>query len=847
MMSSITTASSASSLFTFDPVNPFAIIPPETEMDMNSYLYDNILNYYRFQHPNTSLRHLLHHPCFSFRHHSEHLFDRLKPRVNNYEVGCIIADCQSGKTYVTIPAIFLTLAMEYCPILICHNSVLKEQFVSRIRSEAKILFEKLNIPITPKLSKMFFEPLFLESGSRAEKDFCDELQEALYTNRLCPRIIILLKQQRHLKAVNTVINSNLEKAPPSIFLFFDEYQVTGVIKELDKEDDDGDDERNESLIKVKYDNEVDNLRMHVTREIGITATAEDVYLLKRIKMKNFCFLEPSRFYRGRQWFFTLTEDMDPNDCRSILRKMSTFGAQYQLENIETIQTIISDFNNGASIPLKTIVKQILLHQKPYVRTNFRDLDRLPQKDEHPVVSLVMLERLKSEQDQQAINFLEENKDISGFALIIFNGDKISIICEHVSEMTTVRRENGDVIGLNKSNGVFGKFSPYSEFTDNRVLTFYKGTISIQDAMEWVGNFNNPDRSFRSPIKRICIVAYDMTNCGISMISHYCSVLNYHLTMLVLLVRNLDAALTIQRANRLSGNHGDDIGLILITTRKIYDLLLYAQHRNKAVENYIKTCQQDIVEREKFINEEIIRQRVMEDQLHNNYHKKSINNKNPNGMYENKIPNPLAEETRKSLVSHPFDARSAEYFGNNNDLFVSQVKEITKKKKNLADVPVNRNFTETTPLEEEVKRTAVDNSNNSNPKKRKRTESETIPDNMSLNINLKPNETIETDIILDNGMNKEEFNRLTKKMFPVWAKGNSKISLFMQNLDPVKNFTANELKEYALSVGIQEIIHLTKSIVGNKTNGYGMIMRKNNNGTYQMYPCLLEYFNKNFDF
>jgi hypothetical protein len=47
----------------------------------------------------------------------------------------------------------------------------------------------------------------------------------------------------------------------------------------------------------------------------------------------------------------------------------------------------------------------------------------------------------------------------------------------------------------------------------------------------------------------------------------------------------------------------------------------------------------------------------------------------------------------------------------------------------------------------------------------------------------------------------------------------------------------------LSVGIQEIIHLTKSKVGN-TNGFGTIMRKSNE-TYQLYPSLVESFKKHF--
>ena len=89
----------------------------------------------------------------------------------------------------------------------------------------------------------------------------------------------------------------------------------------------------------------------------------------------------------------------------------------------------------------------------------------------------------------------------------------------------------------------------------------------------------------------------------------------------------------------------------------------------------------------------------------------------------------------------------------------------------------------------------------------------------------------------------EFKRLVG-MFAKWSNDDTKIARFMQNLDPLKIYTRNELKTYALSVGIKEIIHLTKNIVG-KTNGYGMIIKRNNDDTYRLHPCLVEEFNKHF--
>ena len=50
--------------------------------------------------------------------------------------------------------------------------------------------------------------------------------------------------------------------------------------------------------------------------------------------------------------------------------------------------------------------------------------------------------------------------------------------------------------------------------------------------------------------------------------------------------------------------------------------------------------------------------------------------------------------------------------------------------------------------------------------------------------------------------KEEYDRLTKKMFPKWSKDTSKISKFMQSLDPHKEYTNKEIKELSTKFNIQ---------------------------------------------
>lgn len=88
----------------------------------------------------------------------------------------------------------------------------------------------------------------------------------------------------------------------------------------------------------------------------------------------------------------------------------------------------------------------------------------------------------------------------------------------------------------------------------------------------------------------------------------------------------------------------------------------------------------------------------------------------------------------------------------------------------------------------------------------------------------------------------EFDRLTgvKGMFAKWAKDDTKIAKFMQNLDPAKEYTKDEIKELGLDVA-----NLITSRDAKKHNGSGAIMKKNKNGTYQLYPSLVKSFNKHF--
>ncbi len=89
---------------------------------------------------------------------------------------------------------------------------------------------------------------------------------------------------------------------------------------------------------------------------------------------------------------------------------------------------------------------------------------------------------------------------------------------------------------------------------------------------------------------------------------------------------------------------------------------------------------------------------------------------------------------------------------------------------------------------------------------------------------------------------EEYTRLTKKMFPKWSKGTSKISLFMQNLDPHKEYTETEIKELCNLHGIQRLGQIKNINIG--TNGFGTIIKEHNK-KYYLHKCLINDFKKYF--
>lgn len=92
----------------------------------------------------------------------------------------------------------------------------------------------------------------------------------------------------------------------------------------------------------------------------------------------------------------------------------------------------------------------------------------------------------------------------------------------------------------------------------------------------------------------------------------------------------------------------------------------------------------------------------------------------------------------------------------------------------------------------------------------------------------------------------EFERLTKKMFPKWAKSTSRIARFMQDLDPEKKYSLNELKAYA-EIKSMKNFKITQFLnIKTGTNGFGTILMKTGDN-YTLIPELVVEFKKHFNY
>jgi hypothetical protein len=97
---------------------------------------------------------------------------------------------------------------------------------------------------------------------------------------------------------------------------------------------------------------------------------------------------------------------------------------------------------------------------------------------------------------------------------------------------------------------------------------------------------------------------------------------------------------------------------------------------------------------------------------------------------------------------------------------------------------------------------------------------------------------------DSELPRQEFERLTQKMFPRWAKSDSKIARFMNNLDPTKKYSSDEFRVLCKENKISDIFQLCDINRCEGSRGFGTIIQRVGH-TFQLYPELIKCFKRYF--
>ena len=85
-----------------------------------------------------------------------------------------------------------------------------------------------------------------------------------------------------------------------------------------------------------------------------------------------------------------------------------------------------------------------------------------------------------------------------------------------------------------------------------------------------------------------------------------------------------------------------------------------------------------------------------------------------------------------------------------------------------------------------------------------------------------------------------------QMFKSWSHIDSKIGRFMQDLDPDKVYTKNEMNDYLVAKEMKSNYSNLKTRNTKKSNGYGKILEETSKGV-RLRLCLVESFKRYFDF
>lgn len=468
-----------------------------------------------------------------------------------------------------------------------------------------------------------------------------------------------------------------------------------------------------------YDIAITNLKAYSKKVILISATPNKILVVEPELYSDCVFYKtPGPYYRGLQWFEFVEIKNNKKSALQVFEELS--------------------------------------RTQPIVRKNMRT----QTTDTHPIIALFHHERTTKGQKSLLQAFHQDNPIIAqtildaNWFVMTFQGEGMRIWHQTLmGEVVTFGNQSS--VDLGSGEHLFPKADP-------------------SDVLNWVTINGGVER-----FPRMAIISYGMADEGVSFSTHINP--GWHLTDAVMVGTHASDK-TQQIAERLSGNHGDDIRPRLwccsaIRTQLIKEFDLTNSFRRDFCDMSISGNKRvvDYIQKYRVVYSNRIPARFLQTLGNRNGAVKVSDKTNPNAVHEQAL-----------LKNNKFAT----------DILVGLdgIEEYVEEQKTIerVDVVVRKRCVE----EEKID---VENSQ----------------------------------------MSKEEFNRLTTKMFPRWSKERGNMSNFLSSLNPEKIYTREEITDLC-----NEHNKKLRLLTQKKRDRDDFILLHDEHG-YRLHPDLITSFNKYF--
>lgn len=467
---------------------------------------------YKYDSDSKTTQNDLEHEALSFRK----LFDSNTIEPEKRYV-LITAFTQQGKTFLTIAAACVHLALNHIPILIVKDRQQMRQLLFRVNAEMQDVRQKLKaLGFSKEDRERYHSVLYCDSKSTKDETstFFDGIQEA-FSGR-APRFIIAIHHEKHLQRIQNYQNHSVV---PSI-LFIDEAHKLGGYKKLSPEGIDFHD------LDISYDTLISAMKERATKIYLITATPQDIMIIEsQLYIRSIIWLRcPANYIGIDKWRFARIEP-EPATPR------------------ESLLCILSELSNAPCI---------------------ERIDKFGNQNMHPISILSFAERINDEQDSVLRSFKSTSTVLSDEQKTIIDAKWVLMTLNQNGIRLYHETLIGEAISLPNEE--------VCDYDDSGEFLFVQSQIG--DVYHWLAHNGGVDR-----FPRIVVVAYKSAEEGVTFCSTWSldkdEDKSWHLTHIdaMGISKSATCSAVEQRIGRVNGNHGDKIQPIIFCNVKCQEKLI----------------------------------------------------------------------------------------------------------------------------------------------------------------------------------------------------------------------------------------------------------------------------------